>query len=336
MKKKVTAVLVCVVLVLCCVFAAGCSKEKKNLKIVYLGDSIAEAILGPSPISERDYYGYFSLLGKRNDFNFINRSVSGHKSDQLLEYINRKDDGATITESHIRTADIIHISILGNDLLQNGLSNIVLNAVNSNYDTYNLILAEARINIKLIVQRIRELNPNAKLFFQNVYNPIYPNSPVLSSYAYDYLEQRDFGDDDLRQLGNKLLGMLTSVLSDYLLENPGEFVIVDALSEFDRIYKENPLRGKALIYSDGVHPSNEGHAVLADLNQRVFEEEGLVVSPKKSLVKYKKLRIEQLERLFGETDLDIKDVSKKIRAAQSAEEVTKIYFENTNDFVPIY
>ena len=54
--------------------------------MVWIGDSIAEGIVGPSPLSERENYAYYAMLGKGNDFTYVNKSVSGWKSGQLLTY----------------------------------------------------------------------------------------------------------------------------------------------------------------------------------------------------------------------------------------------------------
>lgn len=93
--------------------------EDKTM-IVYLGDSIAEGILGSSPLSLRHEYSYPSLVGRVNDFTYYNHSVSGHLSKDLLALISHEEgyDGARALITHVAQADIIHISILGNDVLQ--------------------------------------------------------------------------------------------------------------------------------------------------------------------------------------------------------------------------
>src|SRR5699024_7766702 len=95
-------------------------------------------------------------------------------------------DGARMLISHVMTADVIHISIIGNDVLQDRndfdpaitMHNIVVEAASDNYTSIDRALnGEGNIkgaisNIRAIVDRLRELNPDAVIVFQKVYNPI--------------------------------------------------------------------------------------------------------------------------------------------------------------------
>ena len=134
MKKRFLMITVVFVLVALLVFAVACNKKTEKVApdktIVYLGDSIAEGLIGPSPLNERDNYAYYALLGRTNNFRYFNHSVSGHKTSGdmlgndeggLLGLLNRiKENGetATLMKTHIQQADIIHVSIGGNNLLQ--------------------------------------------------------------------------------------------------------------------------------------------------------------------------------------------------------------------------
>ena len=58
--------------------------EEPQYNMVILGDSIAEGILGPSPISEREDHTYGSIVGQINGINYHNRSISGYQTFQML------------------------------------------------------------------------------------------------------------------------------------------------------------------------------------------------------------------------------------------------------------
>ena len=65
MRKKILSVLLAVVLVASMAVAfVACDDGNDKYTIVYIGDSIAEALIGPSPLGERDNYGYYALVGK--------------------------------------------------------------------------------------------------------------------------------------------------------------------------------------------------------------------------------------------------------------------------------
>ena len=72
-------------------------------------------------------------MGRVNDFSYYNNSVSGHKTstgivsgEGLLEVLERKDENAALMKSHLQEADMIHISVLGNNILQYNLGLMML------------------------------------------------------------------------------------------------------------------------------------------------------------------------------------------------------------------
>lgn len=335
--KKLIVILLCAVF--CATMIVSASVVATNYQapsgtIVFLGDSIAEGVLGPAPLGERENYCYYAILGRTNGFRYYNRSVSGHQTHQLIDLLYEEDNGATMTATHIKDADVLHVSILGNDLLQNNLGETMLKYAQGDTVVLEQILAQSVKNFAKIVERLKELNPDALLIFQTVYNPVYNNTPII---AQDVLEQifalgRDY--DDLRIMGAEILTMLNSIVYDYLDEHPGAYVIADAYKVFGEIYDANPVKGQALIYTDGVHPSNYGHAVLAEITQEILIDHGFAKEAP-AINKYKKIKIEQLERMFGSYDAT-PDTIKAVKEATTFREVSDAYFDGTNGLLPIY
>lgn len=341
-RKFIAAVLVIVMLACCVAVLAACNDDKavEKTEIVYLGDSIAEGILGASPLGLRHEYAYANVLGRRNDLTYYNHSVSGHLTKDLRAILENEDldyDMARGLLLHVSEADIIHVSILGNDLLQSmNMNAVVLEAAQDKYDIINGIAATASENIAVIVDRLKELNPDALIIFQNVYNPLSEKSTLVNepTRATLYAEYR-IEEGDLRELGSGILDRLNGVLDNYLKDHPDAFVIADARSEFDRIFEEDYERGKGLIYPDYIHPSNEGHAVLADLTQGILEERGLV-DGKKAIAEYKTMRKNVLTNYFAESGADIAAATVAIDAAADCAAVTKAFFAATKGFTPAY
>ena len=341
-RKFIAAVLVIVMLACCVAVLAACNDDKavEKTEIVYLGDSIAEGILGASPLGLRHEYAYANVLGRRNDLTYYNHSVSGHLTKDLRAILENEDldyDMARGLLLHVSEADIIHVSILGNDLLQSmNMNDVVLEAAQDKYDIINGIAATASENIAVIVDRLKELNPDALIIFQNVYNPLSEKStlvdePTRATLSAEYVIE----EGDLRELGSGILDRLNGVLDNYLKDHPDAFVIADARSEFDRIFEEDYERGKGLIYPDYIHPSNEGHAVLADLTQGILEERGLV-DGKKAIAEYKTMRKNVLTNYFAESGADIAAATAAIDAAADCAAVTKAFFAATKGFTPAY
>lgn len=343
MKKKIIASVLCVVLLACCAAAlAACNNDgetAEKTEIVYLGDSIAEGILGASPLGLRHEYAYANVLGRRNDFEYYNHSVSGHLTKDLLALLNNDlgYDGARGLILHVQEADIIHVSILGNDLLQDmSMNDVVLEAAQGLYTIIDGIAETAYENITGIVARIRELNPDATLIFQNVYNPLSEKSTLVDAETRATLAaEHDTYPEDFRQLGAGILDRLNGVLDRYLAEHPGAFIIADAQAEFDRIFAEDYERGKDLIYPDYIHPSNEGHAVLADLTQGILEEQGLA-NASAALAEYKTMRKNVLDNYFDGIVTDIDGVKAAIDAAADCAAVTEAFFDATRGLTPDY
>ena len=341
-RKFIAAVLVIVMLACCVAVLAACNDDKavEKTEIVYLGDSIAEGILGASPLGLRHEYAYANVLGRRNDLTYYNHSVSGHLTKDLRAILENEDldyDMARGLLLHVSEADIIHVSILGNDLLQSmNMNAVVLEAAQDKYDIINGIAATASENIAVIVDRLKELNPDALIIFQNVYNPLSEKSTLVDEPTRATLSA-EYGieEGDLRELGSGILDRLNGVLDNYLKDHPDAFVIADARSEFDRIFEEDYERGKGLIYPDYIHPSNEGHAVLADLAQGILEERGLV-DGKKAIAEYKTMRKNVLTNYFAESGADIAAATEAIDAAADCAAVTKAFFAATKGFTPAY
>ena len=341
-RKFIAAVLVIVMLACCVAVLAACNDDKavEKTEIVYLGDSIAEGILGASPLGLRHEYAYANVLGRRNDLTYYNHSVSGHLTKDLRAILENEDldyDMARGLLLHVSEADIIHVSILGNDLLQSmNMNAVVLEAAQDKYDIINGIAATASENIAVIVDRLKELNPDALIIFQNVYNPLSEKSTLVDEPTRATLSA-EYGieEGDLRELGSGILDRLNGVLDNYLKDHPDAFVIADARSEFDRIFEEDYERGKGLIYPDYIHPSNEGHAVLADLTQGILEERGLV-DGKKAIAEYKTMRKNVLTNYFAESGADVAAATAAIDAAADCAAVTKAFFAATKGFTPAY
>lgn len=367
MKRKVIAALLIIALLACCVAAlAACNKKEgeRKTEIVYLGDSIAEDILGASPLGLRHEYAYANVIGRRNDYTYYNHSVSGHLTKDLRAILENEDldyDRARGLLLHVSEADIIHISILGNDVLQDRMDgafetepvtmhNIILEAAEEEYTSIDRVLngdtvggvttAGSVENIKAIVDALRRLNPDALIIFQSVYNPIMDvDTPLIKQETRDALEAAGFEItlDSLHRLGDLLIERLNSAL-DAVLAMDGyadAFVIADGHAAFNAVYAADPSRAKDLIYPDGIHPSNEGHAVLADLTQGILEERGLA-DKDSALQAYKTMRKDLLTDYFAGTSVDTSAASAAIDGAADCAAVTEAFFDATRGVTPDY
>lgn len=330
LKKFLYVLFILLVVISSMIFTACNPTQNPKLKIVTIGDSIAEAILGPSPLSERESFGYWAIIGKINGYECYNRSVSGHKTAQLLEVISAEEEDATMTITHLMTADVIQVSILGNDFLQNNITGIVLDSLQNNFDYANEIAKKSTVEFAAVIAKLKQLNPEALIIVQTVYNPIYLGSKFVSQSDIDKF---DLDEQSIREAGNNVLNILNSIVYDYLEENPGAYEIADVYTAFNDIYINDRERGLNLLFPDDVHPSNEGHAVIACCTQKILEKHNLA-DGKSALRNYKKMQVELAERIYPENDNDT--LKREINNAKSMDEVVEIFFRLTKNQVPSY
>lgn len=391
--KRTIAILLSLILVVSCVVAlVACDPKDKGgetveqfywgegkevassdkTEIVYLGDSIAEGILGASPLPLRHEYAYANVIGRRNDFTYYNHSVSGHLTDDMLALISNEEgyDGARGLISHIKSADVLHISILGNDVLQDreevklegnpygkyvSMHQVVCDAmIRNNYDGLNIALygdaaGEGRGGsygyVIQIIDRLIELNPDAVIIFQKIYNPIASeDTPLVKADTRATLTAAGVIPtlDSLHELGNNLIGRMNALLQKAVdefnaaktAEDKWTLTTVDGLAAFNKIYDEKGDDAAwDLIYPDGIHPSDEGHAVLADLTQAKLEELG-IANKNTALANYKNMRCDFIDSKFELANAA--EVKAKISAATSCAEVTDIFFRATEGVTPDY
>ena len=310
--------------------------------VLFLGDSIGEAIAGMSPLTEREAYGYYGILGNCNELTYYNRAVTAFTSGNLLSYIKRENDGLTRMKSMITGADLIHVSILGNNFLNSSHNQMMINLANEDYTDIRARQEKATQQLDAILTYIRSLNPDAVIVIQTLYNPTGPDSPLVPAYARYVLSGKGIGPADYHDLMSKMIREINKVFTDYLAAHTvtGEdgkevrpFELVDVAAAFEEVYRNEPTRWSDLFCDDGVHPSNEGHAIIACVLQEKFAELGFA-SPK-ALQNYKRDKVAQLRRLFSALPT-IESVRADIMAATDFDGVTKAYFDGVRGVVPVY
>ncbi|MBB5355900.1 lysophospholipase L1-like esterase [Anoxybacillus mongoliensis] len=203
--------------------------KPRDLHVVALGDSLTEGIGDGEG-------GYVTLvkqyLEQREDVSEVfvrNFGKRGLRSEQLTDIIMKN-------ESVIRKADLILITIGGND---------VMKVVRSHFLslTYELFVKEqqafaSRLDEQL--QLLRYINPDAYIVLVGLYNPFsaaFPNIPEM---------------DEIIQMWNEGSEEVLSRYDDAL------FVpIVDLFEERDDI-----------LYDDQFHPNTRGYELIA---KRIYE-----------------------------------------------------------------
>ena len=231
--------------------------------ILVLGDSISARFgMEASEYCFQDY-----VKDAAGATSLTDCAVSGWTTSDLLTFV--KDDA---NQDKIANAELIVISIGGNDLLHAALEFVKENA-GTDLDSITTFAKElaakgkeeaqnymfkltgvlrparntALDNLKLINTALRKCNSSAKIVFQTVYNPF--------ERAYAVFEGKDYSSEYVT-LSDYIKGQLSSINKGIAkLDN---VLIADVYTSF---------RNNAWIYTknleNDIHPNALGHAVIA-------------------------------------------------------------------------
>ena len=220
---------------------------------VALGDSLAFGVGATNPAAE----GYVGLVHyglqqssryEESDIELINVSAPGAKSDELLtedgqvdqaiEAIERRRDEA---EGPGTEVELITLDIGGNDLLALAdEGSPCLDSASGEECRLALgqMLGRLQENVTEILRRLREAAPDAEIYMIDLYNPYSGTGDEREVIASIGVEQVN--------------GVLSVAASDPALNV--NMVPVHELFEG---------RGSQWVASDGIHPNDAGHQVLA-------------------------------------------------------------------------
>ncbi len=212
------------------------SEGSKNYLV--LGDSIGvgAGVINPNEAS------YGRIVADTNGYNYENHAVSGYNSGAMLAHIKLPH-----VRKSIKEADIISVSIGGNDFLTSNMVQLGFEAaVLDKFSTFDKITEKFYENYCKIIAEIKELNPDAVILAQTLYNPM---NNALDSFYQEGVDR------------------LNASYIRYLNEHPESIVIVDVAKAF----KGHP----EYIANDCVHPNAQGNVVIAKLVLETLKNLGL-------------------------------------------------------------
>ena len=236
MKKKIIAVITAVLMRFCTFTVAASAAEKKSY--VVLGDSIA---FGSGLANPREAV-YGKIVADTNGYDYANFAVPGHTTGNLMR---RMENEAV--RSAIRGADIISISIGGNNFLLGDLNGLLYDGiVKSDYTRMDQIAADFYADLETIIGTVRGLNPDAAILMQTLYNP-------QTSYVGEVYQQGT--------------NRLNAKVREYAAAHPGEILIVEVAERLTDSGKD--------FAEDRIHPSAAGNEKIALAVLETLNENGL-------------------------------------------------------------
>ncbi|RRK10973.1 ethanolamine utilization protein EutQ [Lactiplantibacillus garii] len=157
--------------------ASKATPHKKSIKLVAVGDSLTE---GVGDESEGGYVGQIKqTLTKKQHLKVTttNAGKSGDRSDQILARINKSKE----LQQKIAQADVITVTVGGNDLLQTLEGSITSNNTAKNNSTVAKAQTAYAKKLTTLFNKLQSLNKSASVFVFSIYNPIYVNFPNVTS-----------------------------------------------------------------------------------------------------------------------------------------------------------
>ena len=217
--------------------ALPASAVGEGLHYVVLGDSIAAG----SGLRNPNEASYGRIVANTNGYSYQN---FGHDGDRTSALLSKLDNGDVANA--VRRANIISISIGGNDFFTNNSPGLFFEVMFGYHGRINSIASDMRRNFAGIIEKIKRYNPNAVILMQTLYNPtIYPFR---------------FGVEEAVKRVN-------SMIYDYLNDHPGAYHIVDVKSAIgaDPTY----------ICIDTIHPNAKGNERIAKVILQKLYDLGL-------------------------------------------------------------
>lgn len=236
--KKIIAIILAVAL--CIGFVSVSASAKERLNYLLLGDSIAEGFGVKNP----DEASYGKIIADTNGYNYKNDAIMGRNSVGLLNHLTNDEEYI----NDVKWADIISVSIGGNDfLLDHAALLIVEGIIFNDYSKFDKIGETFYENFSKSMERIRELNPNAKVIVQLLY----------TSWTFDFA----------RKPYNQASKRINDAIIKYAEEKPQNIYVVDTSRIFDG--------RRDCISTDTIHPNAQGNIELAKAVQAKLGEIGM-------------------------------------------------------------
>ena len=238
--KKILAVLLCAVMTFACCGLAAFAEDASADAPFYLvlGDSIGYG----SGLANPREAAYGKIVADTNGYAYANDAIPGYTTGALLRLMQTDE-----VKADIEKADIISISIGGNNFLLGNMTQLMADVlVKNDASGFDAIGAAYYDDLCVIIAFIRSLNPDAVILMQTLYNP----QTGYMGEVYDH--------------GT---AWINGSVNRYAEEHPGEIEIVDVAARLT----DHP----GDFAADRIHPSAAGNEKIAAAILEKLAELGL-------------------------------------------------------------
>lgn len=229
-----------------------------EIRYVSLGDSIATGTTTPLTSPTNPYVDQFeSYLNSIYDIP-VYRSAFESDGDRTNELLSDLKTNTTI-RSAVDAADVITISIGGNNLMQACKTWIGYDFFNPDLDEANQGYADFVSQYDDIMRELRLLNEDATVIVMSLYNPY----NTADTYMHTLVDGYYFKSD-----GSGMNDLIFSYADDF------NYLVADAFTAFDA-YSNGQMDEVTFMYPDSwlrnPHPTQFGQNMLFDLHQAAYD-----------------------------------------------------------------
>lgn len=236
MKQRILSIFLCIALLLSLLSLTVSAAEPTRYLV--LGDSIAYG----SGLSNPKEAVYGKIVADTNGYAYENYAVPGHTTANLL----RRMENDAVKDA-IQSADIISISIGGNNFLLGNINELLYDGiVKEDAARFDEIADGFYEDLGKIVDGIRALNADAAIILQTLYNP-------QTGYV-----------GEVYQLG---ADRLNAKIRAFAKAHPADVLVADvaqALTDSDKDFAK-----------DRIHPSAAGNEKIARVVLQTLFDNGL-------------------------------------------------------------
>lgn len=223
-----------------------------TIRYVALGDSIAYGY----GLEDREEQSYVSLIRKylEKKYDYVvetNFGSNGMRSEDLLEILtNPEHEYYRKYRASLKYADVVTLSIGSNDLLH--LVKLDLNMeelIENGKQMFDEACQGFEENFPKIIEEIRRLNPDVKIYADNIYNP----AKGLTAFG------------DVYDVAERYISRMNECFYD-----SEDYQLVDIKAGFDKS-KNSMINVSWKGREIDPHPSVEGHRKIAEMVIKAME-----------------------------------------------------------------
>lgn len=242
----------------------------KLVKVVALGDSLTQGIGDTT-----DQGGYPSRVaaGLHKQLQIKVESQNFGKEGDRSDQIERRLKDSVVQQTALKKANIILMTVGGNDLIKTLQSQIVGHSAIEVNDVVDKSLPLYQQKLSHLLQVVRDYNPKAPIYLYGNYNPLYVYFPNFETINQSVKSYNQINQKIVQQYGGYYVPLFKRLTyGQYQDSKAQKALLVEAnmnnvsfLTALNKTQVMNGEKNKFLSPSDHFHPNALGYDLMAKL-----------------------------------------------------------------------